>query len=468
MSREGKLAKNTAILSIGTLMPKVVTFVTLPVLTAYLTKEQYGSYDLITILVSLVLPVTTLLIQSACFRFMIGHQQDREYARRYFTNSIAFVVPVALISLFVLYFFLPIQDASIKLWVCVYLFFDAIVANTRQITRGMSRNLDYSISAIISAVIKIGLTFLLVQFLKWELKGAVIALAMSPIVSLLFLAVKIKLFELIDFRLVSKDTIKEMLAYSWPMVPNNLSAWVMRASDRFVILMAMGVVPVADYAAANKIPNLLTLAQSTFSMAWQENASIASSDQDAAKYYSKMFRTMTDFYAGSLGLIIACTPILFKLLIRGDYAASYQQMPILFLATFFHCMAAFFGGIYIAYKKTKSVGVTTMAAAVCNIVVDVLLIRWIGLYAASGSTLVSYMFLFFFRMKDVRKLVGIEYDIPRFMLALAIIGVECVLCFINTRALNIVNVCFGIAAFFLLNRNMIADIVTKLRRKLNK
>ena len=62
MSREGKLVKNTLILSIGTFLPKLASFVTLPILTAYLTKEEYGTYDLITVLVSLLLPAVTLQI----------------------------------------------------------------------------------------------------------------------------------------------------------------------------------------------------------------------------------------------------------------------------------------------------------------------------------------------------------------------------------------------------------------------
>ena len=71
MSREGKLVKNTLVLSIGTFLPKAVSFITLPILTGYLTKAEYGTYDLITVLVALILPAATLQIQAAAFRFLI-------------------------------------------------------------------------------------------------------------------------------------------------------------------------------------------------------------------------------------------------------------------------------------------------------------------------------------------------------------------------------------------------------------
>ena len=50
MSRGTQLAKNTIIISFGTLLPKVLATVSLPIVTAGLTKTEYGTYDLINIL----------------------------------------------------------------------------------------------------------------------------------------------------------------------------------------------------------------------------------------------------------------------------------------------------------------------------------------------------------------------------------------------------------------------------------
>ncbi|MBQ6366375.1 MAG: oligosaccharide flippase family protein [Oscillospiraceae bacterium] len=462
MSREQKLAKNTVLLAIGTFIPKLSVFITLPVLTACLTKEQYGAYDLVSILVSFLLPVTTLQIHTAAFRFLIEAGHDKEKAKLYLSNILAFVITVSISTLVILFFFLPVRDLRIKVWICIFLFFDTIVEEIGQVARGLSRNLDYSISAIISACLKLILTVSLVYFLKYELFGAIVALAVSPVISLVYLVFRIRVYELVDFRLISWPVLKKMLAYSWPMVPNNLSGWVMRVSDRVVVTAFMGLSANAVYSVANKVPHLLSLAQSTFSMAWQENASIVSRDEDAENYYSKMLLVMTNFYAGCLGIIIACTPILFKILIRGDYAEAYLQMPILFFAMFFSCMANFLGGIYIACKATKSVGITTVIAAVCNIVVDLALIKKIGLFAASGSTLVSYLVLFTYRMIDVRKLVAISFDIRRFFIAIAVIVLECTLCFFQNPILDILNLAVALTAAYLLNKRIVKMCMNRI------
>ncbi len=467
MSREGKLVKNTMILGLGSFFPRLTAFITLPILTGYLTKAEYGTYDLITVLVSLILPAATLQIQSAAFRFLIDERGNEERKKSIISNIFAFIVPTSLLVLCVLYLFLP-GDMTIRILICAYFFADILVNASRQVARGLHMNLRYSISAIISATGKMVFAVIFVLYMKMGLMGAVLALMLSDLLSFIYMAAALNLPHYIDLRLVNKKDLKALLSYSWPIVPNSLSMWVMRVSDRFVINVFMGAPAVAVYAVANKIPSLLTLAQSTFTMAWYESASIVSKEDDATEYYSSMYRTIYDLMAGILGLLISFMPILFKLLIRGDYSESYTQMPILFLAMFFYSLCAFLGGIYVAFKDTKSVGITTTCAAVCNLVVDLATIRWIGLYAASISTLVSYLFLYLFRMYDVRKFVKITYDYVHMAIVLVIMFVELFLCFLQNRVLNIANMALGVIAFVVLNREVSKALAAKTLQTLKK
>lgn len=468
MSREGKLVKNTLILSIGTFLPKLASFITLPLLTGCLTKDEYGTYDLITVLVSLVLPAITLQIQVAAFRFLIDQRNNEQEVKSIVTNIYAFIIPTSLVALTVLFFVLPEGSPLIRLFICLYFLADSFVGAARQIARGLEKNLDYSISSIISALGKIIFAVTFVWYMKTGLFGAVVSLFGASTVSLIVLIIKAKLYRYIDLGVISWAEIKQLIAYSWPIVPNDMSMWVMRVSDRFVVTIFMGPAANAVYAVANKIPSLLTLAQSTFTMAWQENASIVSKDEDADAYYSSMFRTMFDLMAGFLGLLICVTPLLFKILIRGDYDEAYRQIPILFLAMFFFSMCSFLGGIYIAYKKTKSLGITTVIAAACNLIVDLALIKFWGLYAASVSTLVSYLFLFVFRMINVKKIVSIKYDYRHIIIVFCILIVVSVLCFFQNTILDCINIVSGIIIFFVLNRVFVKTVWTKGTKMIGK
>lgn len=465
MKREEKLFKNTIILAIGTFVPKLASLITLPLLTGYLSSEEYGSYDLILTLVSLILPAVTLQIQAAAFRFLVEHRKSTEKKKSIITNIFVFSIPISVLALIVLYIIIPVASVFTKIVICSYFMIDMLLGTTRQISRGLSKNLDYSISAIVSSVGHIIFSGLLVVSLKLGLVGAVASIMIADFCALVFLVVKSGVLSYINVSATNKDTIIEMLKYSWPMVPNSLGLWVMRLSDRLIISAVLGVAANAVYAVANKIPSLLTTAQSTFTMAWQESASLAADDKDVGIYYSNMFKTMYNFYAGCLAVLIGITPLLFKLLIKGDYADAYFQMPILFFGVFFNCLTAYFGGIYVAFKKTMSVGLTTVAAAACNLVIDLLCINWIGIYAASISTLASYLFMFIFRLIDVQKIIRFKIDFVQVVGLLILLVVESVFCYMQTTALNIFNFILGFVLMFVLNRNMFKNLLRKVIKK---
>lgn len=468
MSRESKLAKNTFIIAIGTFLPKFASLITLPILTGCLTKEEMGTYDLLTVLVSFLLPAATLQIQTAAFRFLIDVRHDKNEIKTIVTNIVCFIAPTSLIALIILFLVLYMQTVPVRVLICLYFLVDIAVNTARQICRGIGRNFDYSISAILSALGKLILAVVFVYWLRAGLLGTVFSLFTASLFSLLYLCFRARLFQYIDFRYYNLPKLKEMLRYSWPLVPNSMSMWVMRVSDRFVISLVMGVSANAVYAVANKIPSILNLAQNTFTLAWQENASVVSKDKDASEYYSSMFRTMFDLMAGFFGVLIAATPLLFRILVRGDYSEAYNQIPILFVATFFYSMATFLGGIYIAYMKSTSVGITTILAAAINLIVDFATIRWIGLYAASGSTLVSYIFLFVFRIIDVQKIVKIRVQIYHILWVIFAMVMESVLCFFQQMPFNIINIIIGSALFGVLNRNFIHAVVRKSKHYLKR
>jgi hypothetical protein len=468
MSRGGKLAKNTIVLAIGTFLPKLATFITLPILTGSLTKESYGTYDLIVVLVSLFLPAVTLQIQTAAFRFLIDIRDKKEKVKSIVTNITAFIVPVSIIALLILYFCLYKIDFEVRILICLYYFLDIFGNSLRQIVRGLSENLKYSLSAIINSLAQLIFVVVFVWYFEIGLLGGVLALAVAELISALYLFFSAKIYKFLDFKIISIKEIKRMLAYSWPMVPNSMSMWVMRVSDRLVITFFMNVSANAVYAVANKIPQLLTLAQTTFTMAWQENASIVSKDEDADRYYSDMYKTMFDLMAGAMCMIIAFVPLLFIILVRGDYSEAYNQIPILLIGMVFYAMSAYLGGIYVAYMKTKSVGITTIVAAVLNVIIDIALINFIGLYAASLSTLISYVFLFFYRLIDVRKIVKIKYDLKHMFLVFAFMAIVSILCMLQNSIVNIVNFVLAAVLFVALNRQFLTLIFKMIKKKVAK
>ena len=468
MNREKALAKNTFIIAIGTFLPKFSSIITLPIITGGLTKAEMGTYDLISTLVSLFLPVATLQIQSAAFRFLIDVREDEKETKRIITNIISFILPTSLIALTILYLCLGNVSLVIRWLICLYFFSDILMLSTQQIVRGLSNNKLYSASSVTISFSNMLLIVLTISVGKQGLVGVLASITIATAIGLILLLVKGNILSRIDLSLLSRKTLLEMLSYSWPMIPNSLSNWVLSFSDRAVLTAFMGLEANAIYSVANKIPALFTTVQGTFVFAWQENASLASKDSDADTYYAEMFDSIFGILVGIMALLIAATPILFWLLIRGDYKEAYYQMPILFMGMLFSSMASFIGGIYVAHKKTRSVGVTTILAAACNLVIDLVFVHKIGIFAASISTLVSYVFLTIYRMVDVQKFQKVKFNTGRFCLLIALLVLMCAICWIDTVALNVLNIILGCIIAVVVNRKIMKSILLTLKNKMKK
>lgn len=466
MSREGNLVKNTIILAIGTFFPKMVIFVTLPILTAYLTQEEYGTYDLVLTLVSLVLPAATLQIHSAAFRFLIDAKDNEAEKTVIISNIYGFIITTSLISLVILFFALGNQTFAIRSVICVYFFFDIMVNASRQVIRGLSRNIDYAISAFISSVGQIILIVVLVMGLRKGLFGVLAALAAAELFTTVYLLIRGKIYKYLDYSKISWTKLKEYLGYSWPMVPNSISQWVMHASDRLIITFFMGVSANAIFAVAYKIPSIISFAQTTFNMAWQENASIVSKDDDVAAYYSKMFEWLFNIVSGGMAVLIGIAPILFAILVNGDYDAAYYHIPLLCMGMLFFSLSSFWGGIFVAFKKTKSVGMTTVISAVVHIILVLLLINWIGLYAASIATVVSYIILCVLRLRGVEAIIHIEYKWKHIVTVLSVLFLQCVVCALRSPPLNILNFVIGISFGVSINMDLLMQVIKKIKKML--
>ncbi len=468
MSREKSLAKNTIILAIGTVLPKIAHLITLPIVTGELTKAEYGTYDLIATLVSLFLPIATLQVQTAAFRFLIDCKEDETGKKRVITNVVIFVILSSVLSLTLLFFALYKLDLIVRVLICVYFFTDILLLTFVQVVRGLSNPNLYSLCMSVQPIVNMLLVVVLVYFVDGGLIGALIAMAASTTAALILVVARGRILCNIDCRLLSKSMLKELIDYSWPMIPNSLSLWMLHFSDRLVLLQFVGIEANAIYGAANKIPSMYSLANSAFTLAWQENASVNLKDEDSAAYYGKMFDNILRILAGILAMLIVMTPILFIVLIKGDYDAAYGQMAFLLMAMFFSSISSFLGGIYVAHKRTKNVGGTTIIAAIINLVIDFALVHFLEIYAASISTLVAYVFLALYRMKNIQSFQKIKFNYASMLRYIAVLVVMSILLWLDVWYLNVVNVILGITFAVVLNRAIIKNIWKMVCKKLGK
>lgn len=162
------------------------------------------------------------------------------------------------------------------------------------------------------------------------------------------------------------------------------------------------------------------------------------------------------FYAVCIG-IIAYMPLVFPLLINEQYNQAYTQIPILMLAVLFQVIVGLYSVIYVALKKSTEIAKTSFWAAVINIGVDVVLIKFIGLYAASISTLVAYATMSVYRYFHIKKYVNVPLHKKGVYLFIAVM--VCVSYYYDNIYINIF-MALGVTVFAIAsNKEFIQDAI---------
>lgn len=109
-------------------------------------------------------------------------------------------------------------------------------------------------------------------------------------------------------------------------------------------------------------------------------------------------------------------------------------------------------------------GYSSVAGAVINAGINILFVSYIGLYAASISTAVSFMVIAVYRAIDLKKVISIEYNWRELIVGFFAFIVSSVCLFSNKGVL--LGCCWGIAIVYNLTQNR--DILNKMIHKFKK
>lgn len=466
MKRENALISNTLILALGKFLPQLTAVITLPIYTGKLTTGEYGRYDIINTVVYVLDIIILLQIHQAVFRFLIDVRGTKKQDV-YITNTYLFeLIPSVLASAVFGLAYYKLGALTVFL-LGFYMFINLQYSVVGQVARGLGKNKHYAIGSIIQSVLNMVLVVVLLSGLDFGFNGLIISLDIAYLAATVFQFAACRQASYIKKSLFDFAVIKEMIAYSWPMVPNTISIWVVNTCNKYIIRFIMGIEFNGIFAAAQKIPNIFSMAYSTFNMAWQESASISLKDDDCNAYYNNIFTALFNFLSGCMLVLISATPILFAILINENYDAAYYQIPLLYIGVFLSSISSFFGSIYVANKATKAVGVSSAIGAVINCIVNIAMISWAGLYAASVSTIISYLILVVYRAVDIerKKFAHLSYDFRHISVCFALIILCAVLCYQRVLVFNIINILIGISGFIVLNRSLIKQVLRKFIKR---
>ena len=468
MSKGKDLAKNTAIVSIGKICTQLITFFLLPVYTAVLSNEEYGVVDLLNTLTSLLLPIVTLQIEQGIFRYLIDCRENNEKQIKLITTIIRFMIIQSIACIVIFLCVSPFIHNEYKYFLIANLLMGIFSSLLLQICRGLGDNATYAIGSFITGAFTVVLNVIFIVAFRWGAYGMLGAIAISNFICSVYIFLKRKIYKYIKPKQFDKKILKEIIKYSVPLIPNMISWWIVSASDRTIISAVIGIAQNGIYSAANKFSGVFTTLYSVFNLTWTESASININSEDRDEFFSKILDFVIRFF-GCLCLgTIAVMPFAFNILINEKFAEAYYQIPILILGSVFNILVSFVGSIYVAKKLTKEIAKTSVISAVINIFVNIVLIKSIGLYAASISTVIAYALMFIYRWIDVKKYV--KFNVNKIlMFALTIMyGITIFTYYLKNTTISVVVLVIVVIFAIITNLNSVSYLKQIVKDKIKK
>lgn len=408
-----RLFTNTIIFAIGSFGSKLLVLILVPLYTAALSPEQYGTVDLVAQTANILLPIFTLSIADAALRFGLDAKEPAERQRVYTTCLSVLVCGLLIMALIfpLLSLFDYLDGFTLILYIYVW------TAALRQLNSTYTRSLEkvrlFALDGVLTTLTMILFNILFLLKFKWGMEGYLLAIILSDLCSSIFLVTAAKLWRHISPRRLSFDFLKELLRFSAPLVPTTLLWLITSISDRFIITAFHGEAMNGINSIAYKIPTVITTIFTMFSQAW--NMSVIQENDETARrdFYTSVFSLNQSFmYVLAAGVLMINRPLTY-VWVNAKYHEAMLYSPILTLATVFTCFNVFLGSVYIAEKKTKRSLATSLAAGIINIVLNLAFIPKYGIYGAAGATLAAYGIVFFYRLADTRKLIAFDFSMAK-------------------------------------------------------
>lgn len=468
MEKNKELIKNTIIILLGKFCTQFLSFFLLPLYTSILSANEYGIYDLIVTYVALFVPVISLQMEMAIFRELIDARSNCEKTSKIISSGIYSVVLQFIICLIGYYLISIFINIPYKNYIILNILAVMVSSVFMQIARGLGKNVEYSISSVIAGVSTILLNILFLVVLKFNVDGMIISAILSNIFAAIYIFISCKLYKKIKYSSVSKQTIHKLLKYSLPLVPNGLIWWIINVSDRTIISIFLGTGGNGIYAVSNKFSSILMQIFNIFNLSWTESASLHINDEDKNEFFSGVFNKTLKYSLVVCLLIIVALPFLFNILISQSYSEAYIYIPILLVGMIFNIIVSFLGSIYVAKKLTKEVAKTSFGAGVLNILINVFLVKYIGIFAAAISTVLAFFIMSIFRIVDVQKYVKLKINFKEFSIVLLLFLISLLLYYFNNTLISAIYLVLVIVYVFIDNKNYINLILKKVKNWKNQ
>jgi O-antigen/teichoic acid export membrane protein len=424
MSQLKKLAGQTAIYGISSILGKTINFLLIPIYTAYLPKEDVGAFTVIYSFIAFFNIVFTYGMETAFFRFSTGKGLDPQ---RIYGNTQSLIITTSLSLGALLYVSaVPLSDllgyagkAYLFRWVALILTIDAVMAIPFAKLRVEGRALVFALTKLFNILLNVGFNIFFIVLCHHIYSGDLLT-ALQPVVAAFYqpdwgvdyillsnllanafiLPLLYYLTGKFSFAL-DKKVLKPMWHYAVPLLFMGLAGVTNEVFSRGLFEYAL---PEGFYEGLSKreaggvfganfrLAILMNLIIQAFKYAAEPFFFQQATNENNPQVFAKVMHWFIIFCSVLMVAVTVNLDIIGPLFLRGEgYDRGLNIVPVLLLGYLF---LGIYYNLSIWFKitdKTKYSLYITLIGAAITVLVIFTLIPVLGFMGAALSTLLSYM-----------------------------------------------------------------------------
>ncbi len=392
--------KSMSIYTFTSILNSGVQFLLLPVLSSYLSTEDYGTLSLLSVSISFAIPLVIAGVDSA-----IGTEffrMDKEELPRYISSAL--IIPACSMLILSLLFFI-FRDflanfLNLPFWWMIAIPLFAFLQGCSNIIliifQVRKEPHNYATYQIALTLTNITLTLFFVIACKMQWQGRAYGIYLSYFIFLLIAAAVIRKMKYFTLS-IRKKHITEALRFGIPLIPHVIGGMILNLSDRLFISKMTGERTLGFYAMAYNIAILVSIVMSSFNNAWVPHL-FGQLKEITPEKKKKIVKQIYLFSAFALVFAFAvnlCAPLFFTF--------SFINIKFIDCLPFVLWIAlgySFFGMYFtvtnfIFYeKKTYVLAYLTFGNAILNLILNYFFILHFGAIGAAYATALSNLIFF--------------------------------------------------------------------------
>ncbi len=388
--------KDISLYSLEPLFFKLISFILIPVYTAYLLPSDFGALQFILTIGAFLRSFTQMGLNTAFWKFRSKTKISAIFSIPLIVLITQFYIGIIVLSLgIIISFYFDFANVTLN-FVLIYflaLLIKLITENYLLVCRANHNPKKYLIISISQSVFLFSLNIYFVKYLKLNFQGVIFAYLFSFLISsfIFFIFIKKDYVGRVSLKLSSK-----MIKFGYPIMISNFFVLILSISDRWFLKTFSSDYELGLYSYGYKFADLiLAFLIQTFQTAWIPIA---------WKIYS--LENGKDIFVKAQKIFFFLLPIIsFFLLtfiiiigkwstINDSYLKGFQ---IIYLIAFSHVFYGFYSfsvmGIYFTDKTNKILRIN-LISAVINISLNIILIPSLGMLGSAVATFVSYILLY--------------------------------------------------------------------------